>query len=164
MRLAVLALVVAVGLAACGSPAAVPAFRPRTPSRMMTTASLRVVQNGSNIALIDRATGDRLPFSVDGELVGTLGDAALVLIEVEMRTRLAAYAHGQKVPFASDVLPFDIVENGCLLAVQAAPGEVRLGFGSSHSACDHGAQVTDWVAVDLRTAHARVLPRTLLAF
>jgi hypothetical protein len=76
-------------LAACTATATTPAFHPRPASRMMTTPTMRIVQSDSTIVLIDRASGDRLPFSVVGELV----DAAVALIECEMRTRLAAYAH-----------------------------------------------------------------------
>jgi hypothetical protein len=149
-------------LAACTS-AAPPAFSPRPASRSMTTATLRIEQNGRYIEAVDRATG-RSAVTVVGELVGTLGDSAVALIEVEMRTRIAAYAPGRKFPFISDEIPFEIAENGCLLAVEAAPGEVRLGFGSSHAQCDHRAEVQHWVAVDLRTRHVRVVSEPQLAF
>lgn len=119
---------------------------------------MHIVQSGSTIVLIDRPTGDRLPFSVIGELVGTLGDSAVALIEWDMRTRISAYAHDQTYPFISDELPFDIAENNCLLAVDAGHDEVLLGFGSDHSNCDHDARPEHWVAVDLRTRHVRVLP------
>jgi hypothetical protein len=150
-------------LAAC-SATATPAFHPRPASREMTTPTMRIVQNDSTIVLIDRATGDRLPFSIIGELVGTLGDSAVALIDWEMRTRMSAYAHDQTYPFISDEIPFDIAESSCLLAVDAGPHEVLLGFGSDHVACDHGARVQHWVAVDLRTRHVRVLPGPQLAF
>ena len=151
-------------LAACSATATTPAFHPRPASRMMTTPTMRIVQNDSTIVLIDRASGDRLPFSVVGELVGTLGDAAVALIECEMRTRIAVYAHDEKFPFISDELPFDIAQNSCLLAVDAGRDEVLLGFGSDHAACDHHARVQHWVAVDLRTRHVRVVPGSQLAF
>jgi hypothetical protein len=159
VRFVVLALV----LAACTS-AAPPAFRPRPPGRSMATATMLVVQQGTTIDLFDRATGARLPFSVAGELVGAFGDTAVALIEVEMRSRLATYGHRQEHPFISDELPFDIAENGCLLAVEAGRGEVLLGYGSSHSSCDHQEHVQQWVAVDLRTRHVRVVPAPQLAF
>lgn len=159
MRLAVVALL----LAAC-SHASTPAFRARPPGRSMATPSMLVIQNGQYIELFDRTTGARLPFSVVGELVGAFGDSAVALIEVEMRTRLAAYAPGNRHPFTSDEVPFDIAETSCLLAVEAVRGEVLLGFGSSHASCDHREAVRRWVAVDLRTAHVRVVSAPQLAF
>ena len=123
-----------------------------------------VVQDGQTIDLFDRTTGARLPFSIVGELVGALGDSAVALIECEMRTRISAYAHDQTYPFISDEVPFDVAENHCLLAVEAGRGEVLLGFGSSHSSCDHREQVQTWVAVDLRTRHVRIVPGPQLAF
>jgi hypothetical protein len=160
MRLAVLALL----LAACSAAATVPVFRPRPPGRSMATPSMLVMQNGKYIDLFDRTTGARLPFSIGGELVGAFGDAAVALIEWEMRTRIAAYAHDQTYPFISDEIPFDVAENHCLLAVEAGDGEVRLGFGSSHASCDHREHVQTWVAVDLRTRHVRIVPGPQLAF
>jgi hypothetical protein len=160
MRLAVLALL----LAACSAAARAPAFQPRPPGRSMATPSMLVIQSGKYIDLFDRSTGARLPFSIGGELVGALGDSAVALIEWEMRTRIAAYAHDQHYPFISDEIPFDIAENHCLLAVEAGRGEVLLGFGSSHTSCDHREHVQQWVAVDLQTRHVRIVPGRQLAF
>jgi hypothetical protein len=155
-------LVLAVLLVACSAPRT-PVFYPRPPGRSMTTPSMLVVQQGTYIDLFDRASGARLPFSIAGELVGSFGDSAVALIEWEMRTRLAAYGHGNEHPFISDEIPFEVTGTYCLLAVDVAPGEVRLGFGSSHSSCDHREQPRQWVAVDLRTRHVRILPRVQLA-
>jgi hypothetical protein len=51
-----------------------------------------------------------------------------------------------------------------MLVIQNGQTKVLLGFGSSHASCDHREHVQQWVAVDLRTRHVRVLPSPQLAF